>query len=88
MPPDDKQKAFVAVAWTFARAGDIDEVLKLMDQLTPEYVQAVMPEQMSQDRSFDQMAEVVACALVNSGIHVPQYVAPDGVAVTTKAGIA
>ena len=85
--PDNRQKAFIAVAWTFVREGDIEEALKLVDLLTPEYVQDVMPGQMDRDPAFAKMAEVVASALVEAGIHVPSYTAPNGTYVT-KEGLA
>lgn len=85
--PDNRQKAFVAVAWTFVREGDIEEALKVVDLLTPEYVQNVMPGQMERDPAFDRMAEVVANALVEAEIHRPQYTVPSG-SYVTKGGVA
>ena len=85
--PDNRQKAFIAVAWTFVREGDIEEALKLVDLLTPEYVQNVMPGQMDLDPAFAKMAEVVAGALVEAGVHMPSYTAPDGFYVA-KEGLA
>ncbi len=74
--PDNRQKAFVAVAWTFVREGDIEEALKLVDLLTSEYVQNVMPGQMDSDPAFAKMAETVAVAICDAQIHVPNYTAP------------
>lgn len=87
MDNDTRQKAFVVAAWTFVRDGDVEEALKLVDLLTPEYVRDVMPLQMATDPAFDQMAEIVANALVEANVHIPsytptsgQYVAPSGLA--------
>lgn len=86
LDPDNKQKAYVAVAWAFVREGDMDEALKLVDLLTPEYVQNVMPAQMDRDPAFNKMAEVVANALVEAQVHVPLYTPPAGVYVV-KTGL-
>jgi hypothetical protein len=74
--PNNRQKAYVAVAWSFVREGDIEEALKLVDLLTLDYVQNVMPEQMDRDPAFAKMAEVVAAAIVDAGIHTPSYTVP------------
>ncbi len=74
--PDNQQKAYVAVAWSFVREGDIEEALKLVDLLTPHYVENVLSGQMDRDPAFAKMAEVVAIAIVDAGIHVPSYHVP------------
>jgi hypothetical protein len=70
---DSRQKAYIAVAWSFVLGGDIEEALKLVDLLTPEYIQVTMPAQMDLDPTFDKMVEVVANALVEAQVHVPVY---------------
>jgi hypothetical protein len=76
LEPDDKQKALVTVAWRFVGQGDTNEALKLLGSLDSVYIQNAMLEQMRQDRSFDQMVEVVSNALVEANVHVPEYMAP------------
>lgn len=82
---DDKQKAYVTFAWTFILEGDVEEALKLIDLLTPEYIKSTMLTQMESDSTFDNMVEVVAngllsakiCTLSHNDLLVPgTYIAP------------
>lgn len=73
LEPNERQKAFVVAAWDYVRNDDIDEALKLIDLLTPEYVRDVMPLQMKSDPAFDFQAGLVAEAIVDAGVHSPEY---------------
>jgi hypothetical protein len=87
LDPATRGKAIITAAWTFVRSGDIEEVLQLVDLLTPVYVQELLPAQMDQDPCFNKMAEAVANALVEAQVHVPEYTAPTG-AYVAKSGLA
>ena len=86
LDPENRQKAYVAAAWSFVRAGDLEEALKLLDLLTPEYVQNVMPGQMERDPAFDKMCEVVTRALVEANVYVPIY-HPEHPGLVVKTGL-
>ena len=88
LPPEHRQKAYVTIAWSYIHEGNLEEALKYLDQLDPEYIQGPMLAQMAADRAFDQMAEKVAKALVDNNIHIPVYNVGNDAYVHKRQGVA
>jgi hypothetical protein len=70
---NDLQKMYLSVAWRYVLEGDIEEALKFLDQISPEYVKDLMLQHMDTDPSFCTMVETVAKALTDANIYIPSY---------------
>lgn len=68
---DYYMKCCVSIAYEHTRVGRNHDALQVLSQCTPEYVRDVFPVQAEEDASFFAAASLLARALVDAGLVVP-----------------